>query len=75
MTTSAAPVRAASSASAGSRSPLTSLSITAPASSAARATSGFQVSTETLDALGREALDERDDARGLLVGRRRRACR
>ena len=47
MSTSAAPVRAASSASAGSRSPLTSLSITAPASRAARATSGFHVSTET----------------------------
>jgi hypothetical protein len=48
MTTSAAPVRAASVANSGSRNPLTSLTITAPASRAARATSVFHVSTDTL---------------------------
>ena len=48
MTTSAAPDAAATSASSGSASPLTSLMIAAPASTAARATSGFHVSTETV---------------------------
>ena len=48
MSTSAAPVRAQTSASSGSRSPLTSLTITAPAAIAASATSGLYVSTETV---------------------------
>ncbi len=47
MMTSPAPVSAHTSASPGSRRPLTSLTIAAPAAIAARATAGLYVSTDT----------------------------
>jgi hypothetical protein len=70
-TTSAAPASATASASAGSRSPLTSLIIAAPAASAARATWGLNVSTRHRHPLGGEALDERHHALRLDGGKAR----
>ena len=68
-------MRAASSASAGSRSPLTSLSIDRPGLERGARHLGLPRVDRDADALGREALDERHDARGLLVGAATRACR
>ena len=62
MTTSAQPVRAATRASSGSRRPLTSLRIAAPASIAAAATRGLPGVDGDEHALGAQPLDQRDDA-------------
>ena len=72
MITSAAPVRAQIPASSGSRRPETSLTITAPAATAAAATAGLWVSTET-SAPRRPAARPAADALELLLDRDRRA--
>ena len=70
MRTSPAPVSAQTSASSGSRSPLTSLTITAPAATAARATAGLYVSTDTRAPSSRgDPFDERHHALDLLPRR------
>ena len=75
MSTSAAPVAAQTSASSGSRSPLTSLTITAPAAIAAAATAGLYVSTETTaPSSPASRVDQRHDALDLLLDRRPRGA-
>ena len=70
MTTSAAPLRAATSASSGSRRPLTSLRIAAPAATAARRDLRLPGVDRDEHALGGEPLDQRHDALDLdLLGR------